>query len=183
MSRLSVIDNKWAEAGCNSILLIYSAGFHFEKAAQTIKDLFPESKLTAAVPPSMEKRAQLCTAIDNVQLTGHERYSPVRNVTAVIRHVRDLRKNKYDIAVVMFRSMKLGGLLYCMRAQITAVADVDGALHQWHVGPVRAAMAVPAAALRRLAGLTAYYAIRTIITLWNTLAFFRNHDRPNHRLR
>lgn len=172
MSRKSVVDNQWARSGCERILLIYSAGFHFEKAAQTIKRLFPEAELTAATPPSMEERARHCDAIDRVLLTELERYSPVRNAGTVIRHVRKLRRDRYDMAVVMFRSMKLGVLLYCMRAAVTAVADVAGGLHPWHVGPVRATISVPAAAIRRLSGLAVYYTIRTIVGVWNAFTCF-----------
>ncbi|MCD6288468.1 MAG: hypothetical protein J7M12_05080 [Candidatus Hydrogenedentes bacterium] len=181
MSRQSVIDNWYTDMTCKKTLLVYSAGFHFEQAAETIKTLFPETELTAAVPPSMIDRARLCPAVDRVIPTARERYSPLRHPIAIIGYVRNLRREQYDLAVAMFRSKKLGFLLYCTRSRNQAVASAAGELDPWNVGLIRAAAAVPIAAARRLGGLAVYGVIRLIVGLWQAATFLRPPTKPTAR--
>jgi hypothetical protein len=170
MSRSSVVDNWISDTQCRRVLLIYSAGFHFERAARAIKDAAPASELTAAVPPSMEERARTCEDVDKVLLTEREGYGGIGGLRHALRHVLALRRDRYDMAVVMFRSMKLAVVLYCMRAGVTALADASGGLERWHVSPVRALAAVPVWFLKRILGCAVYGTIRLIVGLWRAVS-------------
>jgi len=170
MSRQLLISDPWSNRQYDSILLIHSVGFHFERAAGLIKSRFPAATLTAAVPPSMAERAQTCQHVDRVVLVERERYRPVRDAAAIVRLTKLLRRDEYGIAVAMFRSAKLGLLLYCMRARATAVADVSGTLYPWRVGPVSGTIALVKAVIRRLIGTIAYAGIRLIARLWRLTA-------------
>jgi len=166
MSRKLLISDPWGDQQYDSILLIHSVGFHFERAAGLIKSRFPAATLTAAVPPSIAERAQTCQHIDRVVVVERERYHPIRDAAATIRLTKLLRRDKYAMAVAMFRSSKLGLLLYCLRARATAVADVSGTLYPWRVGPVSGTVACVKAVVRRLIGMTVYTIIRLIARLW-----------------
>ncbi len=166
MSRKLLISDPWSDRQYDNILLIHSVGFHFERAAALIKFRFPAATLTAAVPPSMAERARTCQHIDQVVVVERERYQPVRDAGAIVRLVKLLRRHEYGIAVAMFRSVKLGLLLYCLRTRTTAVADAAGMLYPWRVGAVSGAVALVKAAIRRVVGTVAYAVIRLIARLW-----------------
>ena len=170
MSRKLLISDPWSDRQYDSILLIHSVGFHFERAARLIKSRFPTATLTAAVPPSMVERARECPHIDRVVAVERERYHPVRDTAGILRLVKLLRRDEYGIAIAMFRSVKLGLLLYCLRARATAVADVSGTLYPWRVGPVRGAVATVKAVIRRVVGTVAYAVIRLIARLWRLIS-------------
>ena len=166
MSRRLLISDPWDGQQFDSILLIYSVGFHFERAAALIKSRFPAATLTAAVPSSMLDRARTCQHIDRVVEVERERYGSARDAGAIVRLVKVLRRDEYGIAVAMFRSVKLGLLLYCTRARMTAVADAAGTLYPWRVGAVSGALTVVKAVIRRVVGTVAYILIRLIARLW-----------------
>jgi len=170
MSRELLIRDPWSDQECTSALLVYSLGFHFERAARLIKSRFPAATLTAAVPPSMADRARNCEDIDAVVVIEREKYRPLRDAGAIVRLVRLLRRDTYDIAVVMFRSIRLGVLLYCLRARLTAVAEISGELRPWRVGPVRAIAAIAMTSAKYIVGTAAYGAIRLMLRLWRLTA-------------
>jgi hypothetical protein len=170
MSRKLLISDPWDGQQFDAVLLMYSVGFHFERAAALIKSRFPAATLTAAVPPSMTSRARACQHIDRVLEVERERYSPLRDAGAIVRLVKLLRRDEYGIAVAMFRSIKLGLLLYCTRTRATAVADAAGTLYPWRVGVVSGTVAVVKTVIRRVVGTVAYAVIRLIARLWRLIS-------------
>ncbi len=170
MSRELLISDPWSGEQCNTALLVYSAGFHFERAARLVKSRFSGATLAAAVPPSMAERARACPHVDKVIVVECERYRPVRDAAAILRMVKLLRRDRYDLAVVMFRSVKLGVLLYCLRARLTAVADMSEQLYPWRVGPLRAIAACVMTIVKRTVGTIAYTLIRLTVRLWRLTA-------------
>jgi len=170
MSRELLISDPWRDKRYSSILLVYSIGFHFEDTARLIKATFPEAKLTAAVPPSVAERARACPAIDEIVLVDKEKYRPVRDAVAIVKLVMRLRSVRYDLAVSMFRSVKLGLLLYSLRAGTTAVAEISGNLFPWRVGPLRGAANALMTAVKCAVGSVIYVIVRLTLRVWRLTA-------------
>ncbi|HOJ34083.1 MAG TPA: hypothetical protein PKY35_15070 [Candidatus Hydrogenedentes bacterium] len=89
-----------------------NGGTHVTEVLAAARQKYPHANLCAILPPSFELTPNRADGVDRIVRTDRDNYT-VRDVKAGIRLIRQIRKERFDLFVVLFDSMQLnvlGGL-------------------------------------------------------------------------
>lgn len=113
-----------SEAEAHRICAYYSHGPHFVRLLRHLRAMYPAAHLTAFTPPGFPPEV-LQGHVDRMAYTGRREYS-LRQVRPLLRLVQVLRRERFDLFVVMFDSPKLRLLARLSGAKAAMVYTVDG---------------------------------------------------------
>ncbi len=134
--------------------LMYSYGPHFKQAARMLRARYPDSRITALLPPGYPE-AVIRDVVDDIIVCAPE---PERGKTPgqAWRLIRILRRERYDILVVLFDSLKLQLIASLSGAGECCCYHLD---HRYH--PLRLSLfgAVAAGVTRQVRGRLRYMRI------------------------
>jgi hypothetical protein len=151
----------------HKICAFYSHGPHFVRLLKHLRATYPAAHLTTFTPPGFPPEV-LRGYADRMAYTGRRAY-PLRELRPLLRLIEVLRRERFDLFVVMFDSPRLRLLARLSGAKRAMVYTVDGRtipLHGLALGSLLAAFP------RRIRGIALY------AWMW-----FNVHCRPVRRER
>ena len=109
-----------------TIGILYSYAPHFRKAVHHLRTTSPNARLIAFVPPSFPSDV-LSAYVDEQVSCVPEPQSP-KTLPQSWRLIREIRKQRLDIFVVLFKSSRLQGVSALSGATESCCYDLSGAL-------------------------------------------------------
>lgn len=117
------------------ICAFYSRGPHYQRLLKTLRTQYPEATLHAVVPPSFppEVLQEVANEVRQTETAEWRLSSP----GSLLRLLRQLRAERYDLFVTLFDSPKLRVLAALSGARVRQHYTVDGRLLPLRLAPLR----------------------------------------------
>lgn len=150
--------------GAERVCAYYSRGPHFARNLKVLRQRHPDSDITAIIPPDYPAASLegLADTVEPVGLASDGR----RDLRALIRLARHIRRGRYDLFVVMFDSPKLRLLASLSGARRRECLTIDGRRFPVRFAPLAQALG---GLWRRSRGHLTYARI------WFVVRFFKVH--------
>lgn len=88
------------------VCVFYSLGIEFDQIVKSIRNAYPDAHLTALVPSVYTDPAAVAPHVDEAKRTKHASY-PTTRPWRIIGLIREIRRERFDVFVVIFFSFKL----------------------------------------------------------------------------
>lgn len=146
------------------ICAYYSRGPHFSRNLKVLRGMYPDAAITALVPPGYPRKPLLGLA-ESIENTRQAQYAG-RDLKAFLALIRQIRKARYDVFVVMFDSPKLRLLGTLSGARERYCLTIDGRYLALRLALLSQAIG---AMVRNVHGRLTY------LRLWFVVRFFKVH--------
>lgn len=90
----------------NRVGVFYSLGQEFDQIIKSIREAFPDDHLVAMVPSAYVETEAIAPFVDEAIRTKYASY-PSRQPWRTLDMIRTLRRERYDVFIVIFYSFKL----------------------------------------------------------------------------
>ena len=151
------------------VLLYYSPSLHFEQAKTLLDQTFPKSRLWAALPPSKREDAVAREGLSGIVPIPKDGLRPVRDFAACVKLLGSIRREKFDLLVILFDSYELKVFALLSGCRRHAVINSRLEFHTLNLGIRRAPQVILGLPCRALLGHTVLLALRTFVAAWGPL--------------
>lgn len=110
----------------NRIAVMYSYGPHFIPAIRLLRQQYPDSRLTALIPPAFPQEP-IASLVDEILVSVPEPGAH-RSLPDMYRLLHSIRGGRYDMLVLLFDSLKLRMIASASNAATVYCFTVDGRL-------------------------------------------------------
>ena len=151
------------------VLLYYSPSLHFEQAKTLLHQTFPKSRLWAALPPSKQDDDVVREGLSGLVPIPKDDLRPVRDFAACVKLLGSIRREKFDLIVILFDSYELKVFSLLSGCRRHAVINSRVEFQSVNLSILRAPQVILGRPCRALLGHTVLLALRTFVAAWGFL--------------
>ena len=162
-----------ASANPEKVLLYYSPSLHFEQAKTLLRQRFPKSRLWAAFPPAKQDDDVVREGLSGIVPIPKDGLRPVRDFAVCAKLLGSIRREKFDLIVILFDSYELKVFALLSGCRRHAVINSRLEFHTLNLGICRAPQVILGRPCRVILGRIVFAALRTCVAVWG---FVRKED-------